>query len=83
MFCNYGGSKYSQGMPDHAVMMHGIAQLALLGYYFGMSSAGDVYDSLMLVSVHRPLAGCKADQQHEGVKNMTLTFFHYSNDAQV
>jgi len=76
MIGNYSGCKYSRAMLDHAVMMHSVAQLAFLGYYPGMSSAGDVCDRLMLVSVHRPLTGCKADQQRKGVKNMALTFFH-------
>jgi hypothetical protein len=64
-------------MLYHTVVMHGIAQLALLSYYSTMGSTGNVCKRFMLVSVHRPLTSYKADQQGKGVKNMALTFFHY------
>ena len=64
-------------MRQHAVMMHGITQLAFFGNNSMLRSCFRYAAKyFVLVRINGPLPGGKADQQNPGANNMAFISFH-------
>jgi hypothetical protein len=63
---------------QHAIVMHGIAQLAFFGNNGPLSSRfGYAGEYFVLVSINGPLPCCETNQHDPGTNDMALTFSHH------
>jgi hypothetical protein len=82
MISSNNRGKVGMRMRHHAIMVHGIAQLAIFrNNSTRRSRFGYAGKSFVLVSINGPLTRCKTKQQYPGTNYMAFIFIHYQNDA--
>jgi hypothetical protein len=64
------------GIYRHAVMMHGIAQLAIFAYRSMVRYSRCYSVAAVIVRIYSPLTCYKANHNDPAVNNMALIFFH-------
>ena len=80
MICRNHGVKIVVIVNHHAIVVHGIAQLAFFCY--GLLVCGCLVRTVfnqVLVGTYHHLPGCKAEQDDPGVNDMTLSSFQNSS----